>query len=234
MGQEFEHGAVVFIPWPTLALLKDYWYCISDRSVFFMSKAQATRAHIIEQAAALFNQQGYAGSSMSDLMRVTGLQKGGIYNHFRSKDELALEAFDFAVQRIQQRFRGALTGKRHAIDRLLALLDVYGHFLDDPPVKGGCPLLNTAIESDDTHPALREKTQLAMDAWRSLIGHIVDKGVARGELQPTADAKTVASVLIATIEGGIMLSKLYDDPSHLERALDHLATYVQHQLATPG
>jgi len=62
---------------------------------------------IIEQAAALFNQQGYAGSSMSDLMRVTGLQKGGIYNHFRSKDELAL-AFDFAVNRVQEEFMGAL------------------------------------------------------------------------------------------------------------------------------
>jgi AcrR family transcriptional regulator len=75
-----------------------------------MSKAQETKMRIIEQAAALFNQQGYAGSSMSDLMRVTGLQKGGIYNHFRSKDELALEAFDFAVNRVQEEFMGALKG----------------------------------------------------------------------------------------------------------------------------
>ncbi len=197
-----------------------------------MSKAQVTKAHIIEQAAALFNQQGYAGSSMSDVMRVTGLQKGGIYNHFRSKDELALEAFSFAVQRIQQRFMGALKEKRHAVDRLMAILSVYGQFLDNPPVQGGCPLLNTAVESDDAHPALREQTQLAMDAWRSLIERIVRKGVTRGELQSTVDAATVATILIATVEGGIMLSKLYDDPSHLERALTHLRTYVQHQLAT--
>ncbi|MBE9110154.1 TetR/AcrR family transcriptional regulator [Nodosilinea sp. LEGE 07298] len=199
-----------------------------------MSKAQDTKARIVEQAAALFNQQGYAGASMSDLMRATGLQKGGIYNHFRSKDELALEAFSFAVQRIQQQFRGALTGKRHAVDRLLAILSVYEQFLDNPPVQGGCPLLNTAVESDDTHPALRQQTQLAMDTWRSLIERIVNKGITRGELQPTVDSQAVATILIATLEGGIMLSKLYDDPSHLERALDHLATYVQHQLATPG
>lgn len=198
-----------------------------------MSKAQLTRAHIVEQAAALFNQQGYAGASMSDLMRVTGLQKGGIYNHFRSKDELALAAFDFAVDRIQQRFRGALRGKRHAVDRLLAMLTVYEDFIEQPPLQGGCPLLNTAVDSDDAHPALRIRTQQAMDSWRSLIERIVAKGVARHELQPTADPETVASILIATIEGGIMLSKLYDDPAHLDRALNHLATYVQHQLATP-
>lgn len=197
-----------------------------------MAKAEETKARIVEQAAALFNQQGYAGSSMSDLMRVTGLKKGGIYNHFRSKDELALEAFDFAVQRIQQRFRGALKGKRHATERLLAILGIYERFLDDPPVKGGCPILNTAVESDDTHPALRHQTQLAMDAWRSLIERIVAKGKARSELHPAVDGQAVATVLIATLEGGIMLSKLYDDPAHLDRALNHLRVYVQ-QLASP-
>lgn len=196
-----------------------------------MSKAQETRRRIIEQAAALFNQQGYAGSSMSDLMRVTGLQKGGIYNHFRSKDELALEAFDFATNRLQQKFMGALKGKRHAVDRLMAILCVYEHMLDEPLLQGGCPILNTAVESDDTHPALRQRAQLAMDAWRRLIQRIVAQGIKRGELRSTVDVETVATILIATIEGAVMLSKLYGDASHLVRALDYLKTYVQQQLA---
>ena len=198
-----------------------------------MSKAQETKARIIEKAAALFNQQGYAGSSMSDLMRVTGLQKGGIYNHFRSKDELALEAFDFAVNRMQSEFLGALKGKRHAVERLIAILSVYERMFDSPPVQGGCPILNTAVESDDTHPALRERAQLAMDAWRILLQRIVDKGIMRGELHSTVDADTVATILIATIEGAVMLSKLYGDANHLERAVNFLKTYVQQQLAAP-
>ena len=198
-----------------------------------MSKAQETKMRIIEQAAALFNQQGYAGSSMSDLMRVTGLQKGGIYNHFRSKDELALQAFDFAVNRVQSEFMGALKGKRHAVERLIVILSVYERMFDEPPVQGGCPILNTAVESDDAHPALRERAQLAMDAWRILLQRIVDKGIMRGELHSTVDADTVATILIATIEGAVMLSKLYGDANHLERAVNFLKTYVQHQLATP-
>jgi TetR/AcrR family transcriptional repressor of nem operon len=201
-------------------------------SLFWMSKAQVTKARIVKQAAALFNQQGFAGASMSDLMRATGLQKGGLYNHFRSKDELALAAFDFATQLIQQRFMGALRRKRHAVDRLIAVLGVYEHLLDDPPVVGGCPILNTAVESDDTHPALRERAQQAMDAWRALIIRIVEKGVMRGELQAKVDGEVVATVLIAMLEGGIMLSQLYGDTVHLERALDHTKAYVQHQLAS--
>jgi TetR/AcrR family transcriptional regulator, transcriptional repressor for nem operon len=191
-----------------------------------MSKAQDTRTRIVEQAATLFNQQGYAGSSMSSLMQLTGLKKGGIYNHFGSKDELALEAFDFTISRIQQKFRGALIGKRHAVDRLIAILNVYGHLLEDPFLQGGCPILNTAVESDDTHPALREKAKTATDAWRSLIQRIVEKGVIRKELRSSVDAENVSSILIATIEGGVMLSKLYGDTIHLQRALDHLSAYI--------
>jgi AcrR family transcriptional regulator len=199
-----------------------------------MSKARETKTRIVEQAAILFNERGYAGSSMSDLMRVTGLQKGGIYNHFRSKDELALEAFDFAASRVQQKFMGALKGKRYAIDRLLAIIGVYDRMLEDPPVRGGCPILNTAVESDDTHPALRERVQLAVDSWRDLIHRIVDKGIERGEINADVNADSVATILIATIEGGVMLSKLYGDNSYLERALDHLKTYVRQQLAGNG
>jgi TetR/AcrR family transcriptional regulator, transcriptional repressor for nem operon len=196
-----------------------------------MSKAQDTRARIVEQAATLFNQQGYAGASMADLMRLTGLQKGGIYNHFKSKDELALEAFDFAVHRIQQKFMGALKGKRHAVDRLIALFWVYRHMLEDPLLKGGCPILNTAVESDDTHPALRARAQQAMDTWHHLIQRIVNKGIIRGELRSTVEAETVSSILIATLEGAVMLSKLYGDITHLEHALKHLHDYVHYQLA---
>ena len=194
-----------------------------------MSKAQETKTRIIEQAATLFNQQGYTGTSVSDLMRATGLQKGGIYNHFHSKDELALEAFDFAVNCVQQKFMGALKGKRHAVDRLLALLSVYENILDNPPMQGGCPILNTAVESDDFHPALRARSQLAMDAWRDLIRRIVDKGIMRGEFHATVDSDTVATILIATIEGAVMLSKLYGDASHMERGLKHLKLYIQQQ-----
>ena len=201
-----------------------------------MSKAQDTKAHIIKQAAALFNHKGYAGSSMSDLMRVTGLQKGGIYNHFCGKDEIALEAFDFAVNHIQQKFMAALKGERHAVDRLIAILSLYENLLDDPDdplVQGGCPILNTAVESDDTHPALRNRAQQAMDSWRMLIQHIVDRGIRRGELHSTVDPASVATILIATIEGGVMLSKLYGDSCYLQQALSHLKTYVHRDLAAP-
>ena len=61
-----------------------------------MTKGEQTRQRLVAEAAGLFNRQGYEGSSMQDIMQATGLQKGGIYRHFGTKEELAQEAFDYA------------------------------------------------------------------------------------------------------------------------------------------
>jgi TetR/AcrR family transcriptional regulator, transcriptional repressor for nem operon len=198
-----------------------------------MSKALETRARIIERAAVLFNRQGFAGTSMSELMQATDLKKGGIYNHFHSKDELAISAFDYAVDRVSAQISLALKGKRRAIDRLNAMCSVYERMSVDPPIAGGCPLLNTAIDSDDTHPALRDRTRQAMDRWRELIARIVTFGIDRGEIRSTVDPNAVATIAISTIEGAVMLGKLYDDPSYLHTAIDHLRDYFQ-SLAASG
>ena len=72
-----------------------------------MRKGEQTRQEIIRKAAPIFNQKGYAGAALSDLMRATGLKKGGIYRHFESKEELARDAFDHAWKvAMDARFEG--------------------------------------------------------------------------------------------------------------------------------
>lgn len=192
-----------------------------------MSKGEETKVKILHQAAELFNQQGYAGSSISDIMRVTGLQKGGIYNHFKSKDDLALQAFDYAIACVSQRTKTVLRSKRHAIERLQAIIQVFSSYLDNPPIKGGCPLLNTAVESDDAHPALRERAQQGMNSWRQLISLIIHKGIERGEIHSDVNADEVATIMISTLEGAIMMSKLYGDSIHIQRVINHLNQYLE-------
>ncbi|ALF53458.1 TetR family transcriptional regulator [Nostoc piscinale CENA21] len=199
-----------------------------------MSKGEETKTRILQQAAELFNQQGYAGSSISDIMRVTGLQKGGIYNHFSSKDELALQAFDFAIALVSQRTKAAIRSKHHAIERLEAIMEVFSSFVEYPPIKGGCPLLNTAIESDDAHPGLRDRAQQAMNSWLNLISQIITKGIDRGEIRSGVNADEVATIIIATLEGAIMMSKLYDDVIHIQRIITHLKQYINTNLKSYG
>jgi TetR/AcrR family transcriptional regulator, transcriptional repressor for nem operon len=195
-----------------------------------MSKAQQTKARIVQQAAAVFNQKGYAGSSIADIMQATGLKKGGIYNHFQSKDELAVAAFDYAVSLMSQEVWSAVKTKRNAIARLQALVSSYLVYIEAPPIVGGCPILNTAIEADDTDSPLRDRAIAAINNWRNLIVRIINQGIKKGEIPSTIEPDTVATIIICNIEGAIMMSQLEKNPIHLERAIAHLQNYIQNTL----
>lgn len=192
-----------------------------------MRSGEITRENILRQAASLFNRHGFAGSSMADIMEATGLQKGGIYRHFESKEALALEAFDYAVAVMGGRFAEALEGKRDAVDRLDAIIGVFAALHDDPPVPGGCPVMNAGIENDDGNPALRDRARRAMDGLRDLVLRTIDRGLERGQIRPGTDRDDLATVVVATMEGAVALSKLYDDPSHVRRAAAHLRRHLE-------
>ncbi|MGL5941025.1 MAG: TetR/AcrR family transcriptional regulator [Waterburya sp.] len=196
-----------------------------------MSKAEQTKARIIQQAAELFNQQGYAGSSIADIMQATGLKKGGIYNHFKSKDELALAAFDYAESLLSKRIWSVVKTKRNAIERLQALIASYLIYIDDPPIIGGCPILNTAIETDDTDSPLRDRALQAMNSSRGLIVRIINIGIKKGEVRSTVEPDTVATIIFSALEGAVMMSKLERNPIHLEIVVAHLQSYIQTNLA---
>lgn len=192
-----------------------------------MSKGEQTRERILARSAQLFNCQGYSGASLTDIMRETGLEKGGIYNHFTSKEQLALEAFDYAYGLVRQRMREALAGKLNAIERLIAVVSVFQGLIEDAPIVGGCPILNTAIEADDANEALRDRARAAMDDWHNSIQRIINKGIERQELRPDINVDEVASIIIATLEGAVMLSNLYKDPKHIKHAADHVIGYIE-------
>src|SRR5205814_6622717 len=93
-----------------------------------VSKGEHARQRIVARAAPVFNVSGFAGTSMGQLTQAIGLEKGGIYNHFPSKEALALAAFDYAVDLMAQRFAAALVGQQRAADRLRAIVGEFQHY----------------------------------------------------------------------------------------------------------
>jgi len=191
-----------------------------------MSKGEATRKRIVARAANLLNMQGYLGTPVSEIMRVSGLQKGGIYRHFESRAALMLEAFDYAVGRMRDRLLGALEGKTTAKDKLFALFEVARNAWREEAFRGGCPIMNLAVESDDADPELRAAARKAMGQLIGLFERVIAEGVKRGEF-PAGDARARARLMVASLEGGILLSNLYKDRSYMETVLDHLERTVQ-------
>jgi len=189
-----------------------------------MTKGEQTRRKIVEAAAPIFNQRGYEGTSLNDLMEATGLKKGGIYRHFSSKEELAAEAFDYNWGAACELRLRHLDKKANGVEKLKQLI---ANFIDHrSPVAGGCPVLNTAIDADDGNAVLRTRAGKALRSWLIRLQDIVKDAQKQGEIRPDADPEAVATVIIASLEGALMMSRLQRNDKALRRVQSHLNRYL--------
>nr|WP_217504703.1 TetR/AcrR family transcriptional regulator [Paenibacillus taichungensis] len=193
-------------------------------------KGQITKEHIIRESAALFNTKGYTGASLSEIIERCGVRKGGIYNHFESKDEIALAAFDYSVSQMLQFHSQALEGVTSSKDKLLAICGVYIDMMENNTLEGGCPLLNTAVESDDAHPLLKERAQHAMTNLLNELTQVLIQGTEQKEFRTDIALEEVSSNIIAIIEGGVMLSKLYEDSKYIRHAVLHITQFMDDRI----
>jgi TetR/AcrR family transcriptional repressor of nem operon len=194
-----------------------------------MTKGELTRRKIVEAAAPIFNKRGYDGSSLSDLMKATGLKKGGIYRHFSSKEELAAEAFDYTWEVAWNSRLLHVDEKANGIQKLKQLI---ANFIEHrSPVPGGCPILNTAIDADDGNLVLRAHVAKALRSWLSRLQTIVDQARTRGETQPGVDPQAVATLIVASLEGALMMSRIQRNDDALRRVQAHLKRYLDEEVA---
>jgi TetR/AcrR family transcriptional repressor of nem operon len=196
-----------------------------------IKKGEKTKNHIIEQSAILMNQHGFLSTPLSEIVEVTGMQKGGIYNHFKDKEELALQAFDQCCSVIQQYIENAIDLKSSVTDRILAFIEAYCTFGENPTIPGGCPIMNASIEADDGQSAkLLERAQFAMQNLIKFLMDEITNGINNKEIRSEIDPQKTATIIMATIEGGILLNKLFIDRSHITTVKDHLIDYVKNEL----
>ena len=106
-------------------------------------------------------------------------------------------------------------------------MEVFLEFVHDPVLPGGCPVLNAAIEADDSNEPLRERIRLVLNSWRTRIQGIVEKGVALGELQAGTDGAILATIMLSTLEGAVMMSKIYRTGTHIRIAAGFLEAHLK-------
>lgn len=184
-----------------------------------MGKAEKTRQLIIKKTAPIFNRQGYAGTSLSDLTEATGLTKGSIYGNFKDKNEVALHALKYNLNLIITAFGQEREGVFHAVDLLLSYPRAYNKIYKILLEQGGCPILNTLTDADDTHAELARMALMAIKRWRRDIIGILEKGKKAGEIKSEVDSSGLAESLISLIEGGSFLAKSTGENSYMKNAI---------------
>jgi TetR/AcrR family transcriptional regulator, transcriptional repressor for nem operon len=173
-----------------------------------MRNPSATKGAILHHAGGLFNLQGYKVTSISDITVATGYTKGAIYRHFKNKEKLEEQSLVYLMGVMFEKLRAQIKEKQTASDKLKAIIYFFESYVTKPPIKGGCPLLNVAIEADDNSPHLRKRAHAILDVLKESIIVILDNGIKFGQLKKDIDKEYYATVIIASLEGAIMMSKL--------------------------
>ncbi len=191
-----------------------------------MGKAEETRQYIIEQSAPIFNKHGYAGTSMSQLTKAINMTKGAIYGNFKDKDEIALAAFDYNFNQINDNITNVLQLKENSCDKLIAFANYHLDHFAELSQNGGCPILNAAIDSDNVHQQLKDRVANTVVNWIDSVSRIVYKGIKMHQIDRNVKPEQFASLFVSLIEGGIMLSKVTGNTIHLSRNVDHIIHMV--------
>ncbi|GGH18512.1 TetR/AcrR family transcriptional regulator [Mucilaginibacter phyllosphaerae] len=170
------------------------------------TKAERTKQFILETAAPIFNQKGISGANIDDVLAASRLTKGCLYGHFEGKDDLALQVVEYMLNTNGEKMLLTISQAKTAKAKVFAFLDFYKDPLNTY-LKGGCPVFNMAVESDDNFPAVREKTAGVIRRGQELFVAILNQGIKDGEFSKKLDAAVYAFKAVAAVEGAVVMCR---------------------------
>ena len=195
-----------------------------------MSKGISTRERIVIESAKLFNLYGYHRCSLQDIMIATNLKKGGIYNHFKNKDEIAIESFEYSFQQVYKRFRERLHICNNSTEKLFAIVEIFEGYVENPLFEGGCPIVNTAIDTTDSYPLLREKAKEALRFLEKYIEIKIKEGIENKEFKENLDCGQISAFILSSFEGAVILTRLNEDNKYLKIISNHITEYILNKI----
>ncbi len=179
-------------------------------------KKDETRSQILEVASMLFAQKGFNETSMNDIVHASGLSKGGIYWHFKSKNEIVLAIFNQYFDMELAMLNSVLASEGTSEERLRRLIARISAALDEPSDHIPSPIdfYNQALRD----PALLHQLQHYFQGYRMHFKALIQAGIDAGEFT-FQDADTAALALISSLEGAILIATLFSSMEILSSQL---------------
>jgi TetR/AcrR family transcriptional regulator, transcriptional repressor for nem operon len=181
-------------------------------------RGRASRERIVERAAELFAERGVAGTSLDEVLATAGAGKSQLYHYFRGRDELVEAAVAHRCARVVAGLARALG----SVASLAGLEQALAGFVAGFEQMGlpGCPIGSLAAEVAGRNEGARLQAAAAFDSWERLFAQALERMRERGELRADASPAVLATALLASIEGGMVLSQARKDPASIHVAVD--------------
>jgi AcrR family transcriptional regulator len=191
-----------------------------------VSKGQETKASILDEGLQIASRVGFTGLSIGKLAEQTGMSKSGLFAHFRSKEQLQLQALDHARQRFTDTVvRPTLSAPRGE----KRVRELFERWLDweTAALAGGCIFVTGSVEYDDQPGPMRDALVRNQQDWSDFIATVAGTAVAEGDFREDVDARQFAFTLQGVMLGYHHAGRLLRDPlagEHTRAAFEQLLT----------
>jgi TetR/AcrR family transcriptional repressor of nem operon len=180
-------------------------------------RGRASRERIVARAAELFAERGVA-TSLDEVMAAAGAGKGQFYHYFRGRDDLVEAAVGLRCAQVL----AGLTEELGDVASLVELEQALVGFVAGFEQMGlpGCPIGTLAVQVAGRNEGARLQAAAGFDAWEQLLADALERMRERGELRADASPAVLATALLASVEGGMVLSQARKDPASLRIAVE--------------
>lgn len=184
---------------------------------------------LLHEALRQFSTKGYSCTSTSSIIEAVGASKGGLYNHFRNKEELFREALSLARKIWREKNLRGLDELSRPADKIIRLLENYrDHYLADTEnLPGGCIFVNLAVELSDEYPHLGQEVHEGFVRLRRMIKRLLDAEMAGATTGKDLDTEEAAEILFTGILGACVVYSADKSQGNLDRSIGALCGYVK-------
>lgn len=198
-----------------------------------MYGAQITRERLLDETVRLVQRQGFGPTSVNEVLQAAGVKKGTLYYHFPGKEELGLAVLERARDDFLAFLDSALAGST-PMESLERFFKAALHKHRKTGFVGGCLWGNTALETSDSNPAYAGLVAQVFDEWICRIERVIHSGQQAGQIRTDRRAAELAHLVVACIEGGIMMSRLTKQDGPLRNCLESLRVLLAPETSPPG
>lgn len=182
------------------------------------AKGARTRARIVEAAAALVHERGVASTTLEDVKVAAEVSGSQMYHYFPDKNELVQAVIDYQADTIVDQNRHAL-GSSNGVEAWRNMVITGAKVAQG---KGGCALGSLGGQLAESDPEARALIATRFDQWADTLGVELRTLHAEGKLAAGVDPDDLATTLLATLQGGLLLAQVHRDTRSLETAVDTL------------
>ena len=191
-----------------------------------MVRRTDSRQRMLDSAAELFHAQGYHATGLNQVVAVSGAPKGSMYFHFPGgKEQLAAEAMRMSAQRLCDTMREVVTAAPDAASGIRAVVELLADVLTGSDFQRGCPLAAVTLDAAGDSEQIREACAQGYASWRALIAEFL---TGHGLAADRAD--TLATVVLAAIEGALLVAKAGHDITPLGAVAEHLRVTIENEI----